>query len=73
LLWNYIKVIILDFKTTKRAEMTWRLKTTQELVFSELVVGFDEYDNCYEMITAYQSNKIIAMKWYQSNNSWFSK
>ena len=38
-------------KTTKRAEMTWRSEENSEFVVWELVVEFDEHDNCYEMIS----------------------
>ena len=51
MLWNNIKVIILDCKNNKSSENEWRSEENTEIVFSELVVEFDEQDNCYEMIS----------------------
>ena len=50
-------VIIIDCKNNKtKPEMTWRLKKIQKSFFRNWLLN--------------SMNKIIAMKWYQSNNSW---
>ena len=38
-------------KTTKRNGNDIKIEKNTEIVFSELVVEFDEQDNCYEMIS----------------------